>query len=179
MTSVFLQNTCWRHGHSRCETKYSYEMKGVGKEIALKKQIFEICKKKCIYFSSYNVPLGQAHPTYQQSWNVWNKHLSIKICDFIYFLQYGVHLILVPLPQHNHLIQNVMYTLSLIPRTTVTSLSAPKDTRCKTHPLSVNPGVPFWTREKLHKLYAWWHPSSSEYTRNITVVLDVRQSIVI
>ena len=33
--------------------------------------------------------------------------------------------------------------LCLIPRTTVTSLSAPKDTRCKTHPLCVNPGVPF------------------------------------
>ena len=31
----------------------------------------------------------------------------------------------------------------LIPRTTVTSLSAPNDTRCKTHPLCVNLGVPF------------------------------------
>ena len=33
--------------------------------------------------------------------------------------------------------------LCLIPRTTVTSLITPKDTRCKTHPLCVNPGVPF------------------------------------
>ena len=33
--------------------------------------------------------------------------------------------------------------LYLIPRTTVTSLSAPKDTRCKTHPLYINPGVSF------------------------------------
>ena len=68
--------------------------------------------------------------------------------------------------------------LCLIPRTTVTSLSASKDTRCKTHPLSVNPGVPFWTCEKLHKLRARWHASSSEYTCDITVVLEVRQSIV-
>ena len=31
----------------------------------------------------------------------------------------------------------------LVPRTTVTSLSAFKDTRYKTHPVCVNPGVPF------------------------------------
>ena len=37
------------------------------------------------------------------------------------------------------------YILCLIPRTTVTPLSAPKDTRCKTHPLYTRlmPGVPF------------------------------------
>ena len=33
--------------------------------------------------------------------------------------------------------------LGLISRTTVASLSVPKDTRCKTHPLCVNPDVPF------------------------------------
>ena len=33
--------------------------------------------------------------------------------------------------------------LCLIMRTTVTSLSTPNDTRCKTHPLCVNLGVPF------------------------------------
>ena len=33
--------------------------------------------------------------------------------------------------------------LCLIQRTTVTSLIAPKDTRCNTHPLCVNLGVPF------------------------------------
>ena len=46
--------------------------------------------------------------------------------------------------------------LCLIPRTTVTSLSAFKDTRYKTHPLCVNSGVPFWTREKTHKFRARW-----------------------
>ena len=34
------------------------------------------------------------------------------------------------------------FILCLIPRTTVTSLSEPKDTRCKTYPLCINPGVP-------------------------------------
>ena len=33
--------------------------------------------------------------------------------------------------------------LCLTPRTSVTSLSASNDTRCKTYPLCVNPGVPF------------------------------------
>ena len=33
--------------------------------------------------------------------------------------------------------------LCLIPRTTVTLLSVPKDTSCKMHPLCINPGVPF------------------------------------
>ena len=36
--------------------------------------------------------------------------------------------------------------LCLNRRTTVTSLSAPKDTDCKTHPLFINHGVPFRTR---------------------------------
>ena len=40
--------------------------------------------------------------------------------------------------------------LCLIPRSTMTSLSAPKDTHCKAHTLYVNPGVPFRTREKTH-----------------------------
>ena len=40
--------------------------------------------------------------------------------------------------------------LCLIPRTTVTLLNAHKDTCCKTHPLCVNHGVPFWTCEKTH-----------------------------
>ena len=51
--------------------------------------------------------------------------------------------------------------LCLIPRTTVTSLSVPKDTRCKTHPLRVNSGVPFWTCEKSHKLRARWQACRS------------------
>ena len=68
--------------------------------------------------------------------------------------------------------------LCLIPRTTVTSLSAPKDTRCKTHPLCVNPGVPVWTREKTHKFRARWQACSSGIRADVTVVLEVRQSIV-
>ena len=36
----------------------------------------------------------------------------------------------------------------------------PTDTRCKTHRLCVNPGVPFWTREKTHKLRARWQAST-------------------
>ena len=40
--------------------------------------------------------------------------------------------------------QGGSYTiLCLVRRTTVTSLSVPKDRRCKTHPLCVNPGVSF------------------------------------
>ena len=73
--------------------------------------------------------------------------------------------------------QNVSI-LCLIPRTTVTSLSAPKDTRCcKTHPLCVNPGVPFWTCEKTHKLRVRWQASSSGIRADVTVVLEVRQSL--
>ena len=68
--------------------------------------------------------------------------------------------------------------LCLIMKTTVTSLSAPKDTRCKTHPLCVNLGVPFWTREKTHKLHTWWQASSSGIHADVTVVLEVRLSIV-
>ena len=67
--------------------------------------------------------------------------------------------------------------LCLIPRMTVTSPSAPKDTRCKSHPLCVNPGVPFWMREKTHKLRARWQASSSGIRADVTVVLEVRQSI--
>ena len=44
--------------------------------------------------------------------------------------------------------------LCFIPRTTVTSLGAPKEIRCKTHPLGVNPGILFWTREITHMLRA-------------------------
>ena len=52
---------------------------------------------------------------------------------------------------------------------TVTSLSASKNTCCKTHPLCINPCVPFWTCEKTHKLRAQWHA-------DVTVVVEVRQS---
>ena len=55
--------------------------------------------------------------------------------------------------------------LCLIPRTTVMSLIALKDTRCKTHPLCVNPGVPFWTREKTHKLRARYSSIFVQNTR--------------
>ena len=68
--------------------------------------------------------------------------------------------------------------LCLIQRKTVTSLSAPKDTRCKTYPLSVNPGAPFWTRETKHKLRARWQASLSGIRADVTVVLRVRQSII-
>ena len=68
-------------------------------------------------------------------------------------------------------------TILCLLRTTVTSLSTPKDTRCKTHPLCVNPGVPFWTREKTHKFCARWQASSSGLPADVTVVLEVRQSI--
>ena len=68
--------------------------------------------------------------------------------------------------------------LCLIMRTTVTSLRAPKDTRCKRHHPSVNPGVPFWMREKTHKLRARWQESSFRIRADVTVVLEVRQSIV-
>ena len=49
------------------------------------------------------------------------------------------------LPIHTIAVQagNGSAILCLTPRTTVTSLSMPKDTRCKTHPLCVNPGFPF------------------------------------
>ena len=67
--------------------------------------------------------------------------------------------------------------LCLIPRTTVTSLIASKNTRCKTHPLCVNLGVPFWTRKKTHKLHTRWQASSSGTRADVTVVLEVRQSI--
>ena len=59
----------------------------------------------------------------------------------------------------------------------MTSLRAPKDARCKTHPLCVNPGVPFWTREKTHRLLVRWQASSPGIRADVTVVLKVRQSI--
>ena len=74
-------------------------------------------------------------------------------------------------------IDKMYIILCLIPRTTVTSLSASKNTCCKTHPLCVNPGVPFWTCEKTHKLRARWQWSSSGIRTDVTVVLEVRQSI--
>ena len=51
--------------------------------------------------------------------------------------------------------------------------------QCKMHPLCVNPGVPFWNREKTHKLRARWQASSSRIRADVTVVLEVRQSIAI
>ena len=45
--------------------------------------------------------------------------------------------------------------LGLISRTTVTSLSASKDKRCKTHHLRVNPGIPFFfERVRKHRSYS-------------------------
>ena len=67
--------------------------------------------------------------------------------------------------------------LCLIPRMTVTSLIALQDTRCKTHPVCVNPGVPFWTREKTHKFRARDQASSTGIRADVTVVLVLRQSI--
>ena len=50
-------------------------------------------------------------------------------------------------------------------RTTVTSLSVPKNTRCKTHSLCVNPGVPFWTCEKTQRNTRWRHGRSLGETK--------------
>ena len=63
--------------------------------------------------------------------------------------------------------------LCLIPRMTVTSLIASKNTRCKTHPLCVNLGVPFWTREKTHKLRTRWQVCSCGIRADVTVVLNI------
>ena len=71
----------------------------------------------------------------------------------------------------------ILAILCLILRTTVTSLSAHRDTRGKTHALCVDPGVPFWTRETTHKLRTRWQASSSGIRADITVVLKVKQSI--
>ena len=60
----------------------------------------------------------------------------------------------------------LLVRLCLIPRTTVTSLIASKNTRCKTHLLCVNLGVPFWTREKTHKLRERWSTRLSVFLRN-------------
>ena len=67
--------------------------------------------------------------------------------------------------------------LCLTPRTTVKSLIASKNTGCKTHPLCINLGVPFWTRKKTHKFRTRWQASSSGICDDVTVVLEVRQSI--
>ena len=64
-----------------------------------------------------------------------------------------------------------LFTFCLIPRTTVTSLSAPRDKRCKTHPLCVHPGVPFERRRKTSVFVR------SRIHADVTVVLKVRQSI--
>ena len=63
------------------------------------------------------------------------------------------------------------YILGLIPGTTVTSLSAPKDTRCKTH------SIPVFLFECVRK-------KSTSCARagihaDVTVVLEVRRSIVL
>ena len=39
-------------------------------------------------------------------------------------------------------------------------------------------GVPFWTREKTHRLRARWQAPSSGRRADVTIVLEVRQSIV-
>ena len=70
--------------------------------------------------------------------------------------------------------------LCLIPRTTVMSLSAPKDTRCETHP--------FMRQSRCSFLNAWENTQVApgrddkrlppEYAlMSLTVVLEVRQSI--
>ena len=53
----------------------------------------------------------------------------------------------------------------------------PRIHTCKTHPLCVNLSVPFWTCEKTHKLHARWQACSSGVRADVTVVLEVRQSI--
>ena len=70
----------------------------------------------------------------------------------------------------NVLHQKDTHIHGLIQRTTVTSLSAPKDTRCKIHPLCINPGVPFWT-------CAIIITSSSEIHADVTFILEYIQSI--
>ena len=61
---------------------------------------------------------------------------------------------------------------------TVTSLIASKNTHCKTHPSYVNLGVPLRTSEKTHKLHARGQASSSGIRTDVTVVLEVRQTLV-
>ena len=70
-----------------------------------------------------------------------------------------------------------LYYVSGIPRMTVTSLSAFKATRYKTHPLCVNPRVPFWMCDETHKLHARWQASSARMRADVSVILEVRQSI--
>ena len=59
-----------------------------------------------------------------------------------------VHLCAIVLKLTGHDLLWFYLILCLIPRMTVTSLIASKNTRCKTHPSCVNLCVPFWTREK-------------------------------
>ena len=68
--------------------------------------------------------------------------------------------------------------LCLIPRPTVTSPSASKNTSCKTHPLCVNPRCSFlnvWENTQVAR--ARWQASASGIRADVTVVLEVRQSI--
>ena len=87
------------------------------------------------------VPGCLAHPTDVIAQEMFDSFMTAKhkvsFCHYVKF-------------SHQLLTASVCYRmpiLCLIQRTTVTSLTAPKDTRCKTHLLCVNPGVPFWTRK--------------------------------
>ena len=78
------------------------------------------------------------------------------------------------------------YILCLISRTTVTSLRASNDKRCKTHYLCVNPGIPFWTLEKTRVITSvllcitrWRHSRSrgeTKYSCIISLLIKALQS---
>ena len=62
-------------------------------------------------------------------------------------------------------VSDVASILCLIPRTTVTSLSAPKEKCCKMHPLSVNTGILFYTCEITIWNTRWCHGRSHGGTK--------------
>ena len=82
-----------------------------------------------------------------------------------------------------HLTADENPILCLIPRTTVMSLSAPKNTRCKTHPFNMHQSrCSFFERVRKHTSCArddkrLLQASSSGIRADVTVVLEVRQSI--
>ena len=81
--------------------------------------------------SHIQTPFGELYKGYSVSFP--NQTYTLMMTDY-----YGISRIKIL-----EMMASFWPMLCLIPRTTVTSLSAPKDTLCKTHPLCVNPGVPF------------------------------------
>ena len=124
--------------------------------------------KGCVTLELYSIDLKAVFFS-------WITIMSHRICENMMWSAPDECLVASMPPSHH---TKQICILCLIPRTTVTSLIASKNTRCKMHPLCVNVGVPFWTREKTHMLHARWQASSSGIRADVTVVLVVRQSIV-